>query len=61
MNMELQTGNALQHRASASPPAPGRLLILSHGVGGNRMNLAPLTARAPVDRLVVPDKSSPPR
>jgi phospholipase/carboxylesterase len=53
MNMELQTGNALAYRASASPPAPRRLLILSHGVGGNEMNLAPLAARAPVDTVVI--------
>ncbi|MGQ0800692.1 MAG: alpha/beta hydrolase [Pseudomarimonas sp.] len=51
--MELQTGNALVYRASAAPPAPRRLLILSHGVGGNEMNLAPLAARAPVDTVVI--------
>jgi phospholipase/carboxylesterase len=53
MNMDLQTGNSLQYRASPSPPSPRRLLILSHGVGGNEMNLALLAARAPVDTVVI--------
>lgn len=53
MNMDLRTGHALTYRASASPSTARRLLILSHGVGGNEMNLAPLAAQAPAETAVV--------
>lgn len=49
MNMAPHTDRSLRYRAPASPPAPRRLLILSHGVGGNETNLESLAARVPAD------------
>ena len=50
----LHTGGSLAFRiAGAIPATPGRLLLLSHGVGGNETNLAALAEQAADDTLVV--------
>lgn len=50
----LQFDGSLSYRiAGANPDAPKRLLVLSHGVGGNETNLAALAGQAPTDTLVV--------
>lgn len=50
----LRTDASLAFRtAGAMPAAPQRLLLLSHGVGGNETHLAALAQRAGDDTLVV--------
>lgn len=53
MSLELRAGEALTYRIRNAPTTPRRLLILSHGVGGNESNLEPLATRASDDAVVV--------
>jgi phospholipase/carboxylesterase len=49
----LHTDGSLAYLAPAVPAQPRRLLVLSHGVGGNEGNLLAFAARVPADTLVL--------
>lgn len=53
MRPMLQTDRLLPYLKRDAAARPRRLLVLSHGVGGNEGNLVGLAARAPADTLVV--------
>lgn len=53
MNSAIQNNRHLQYRSAGLPHRPRRLLVLSHGVGGNETNLVSLAAHAPKDTLAL--------
>lgn len=53
MSMDRKPGEALVHLTRNAQATTRRLLILSHGVGGNEGNLLSLASRAPDDTVVV--------
>lgn len=53
MSPSIQNSRYLLYREPLLPDRPRRLLVLSHGVGGNENNLMALAARAPEDTAVV--------
>lgn len=53
MTAALREDALLPYRALGTEKAPRRMLVLTHGVGGNELNLAGLGADAPADTAVL--------